>query len=461
MKFKELKIKSADDLIFGEAPNPVRTRRGLLIGGGIVYPELNFTVPESTVINRNTLSELVEMYRKIVRDALERALALESEGLVFEFETLLEMTNDPFIGTEIVRAMNEVCEEYFQKYSLRSEIRLTPNDSRDMDRPPRMRSGKYLDAMFELFEKGAEAGGDMLSIESTGGKEVCDEALMNCDIKMVLFALAVLGVRDMKFLWKRIAKIAKEKGRIAGGDTACGFANTAMVLADKNYIPKIFAAAVRMISVVRSLVAIEEGAVGPHKDCGYEGVYIKAITGIPISMEGKSAACAHLSPIGNISCACADLWSNESVQNIKLLGGMAPTVFEEILEYDTKLLNEARRSGKNTAHQLQKLLIESDVHRDPQGYVLSPEFVIKVAGEMVKYDNHYTAALKGTLKGLELCREAIKSGELKSTERENEWLERIYEELSASPEDEGKFIDEMSCFVDREKCDLAQYLNID
>ncbi|HPN84229.1 MAG TPA: methyltransferase MtaB domain-containing protein, partial [Victivallales bacterium] len=252
MKFKELVVKDANGLIFGKAPRPVKTRRGLVIGGGTVYPELNFTVPESTVISRDTLPEIVKMYKEIVSGALERALHLESNGLVLEFETLLEMTNDPFIGVEITKAMNDICEDYYQKHGLRSEIRLTPNDSRDMERPPTMRSGKYLDSMLELFDKGADAGGDLLSIESTGGKELCDDALMMCDIKMVLFALSVLGVRDMRFLWSKIAKIAKSNGKIAGGDTACGFANTAMVLADKGYIPKIFSATVRMISAVRS-----------------------------------------------------------------------------------------------------------------------------------------------------------------------------------------------------------------
>ena len=45
----------------------------------------------------------------------------------------------------------------------------------------------------------------------------------------------------------------------------------------------------------------------------------KAIAGVPISMEGRSATCAHLSPIGNIAAAAADLWSNESVQDTPLL----------------------------------------------------------------------------------------------------------------------------------------------
>jgi len=58
--------------------------------------------------------------------------------------------------------------------------------------------------------------------------------------------------------------------------SACGFANTAMVLAEKKYIPRVFAALVRVISVVRSIVAMEEGAVGPDKDCGSAGVNLVA-----------------------------------------------------------------------------------------------------------------------------------------------------------------------------------------
>jgi len=34
-------IDRPEDLIFGYAPNPIKTPRGLTIGGGIVYPELN------------------------------------------------------------------------------------------------------------------------------------------------------------------------------------------------------------------------------------------------------------------------------------------------------------------------------------------------------------------------------------------------------------------------------------
>src|SRR5208282_1224008 len=221
-----------------------------------------------------------------------------------------------------------------------------------------------MEAMLRLFEEGAEAGGEFLSIESTGGKEVHDDALLYTDAKGVVFALGVLGVRDMRFLWKQIADVARKTGVSAGGDTACGFANTAMVLAEKKYIPRVFAAFDRAVSIVRTLVAHEEGAVGPDKDCGYEGPFLKAITGIPISMEGKTSACAHMSPVGNVASAACDLWSNESVQNVKLLGGMAPTVYLEQLAYDARLMNESILQKSDAT--LQRLLVDSDIRLDPQ-----------------------------------------------------------------------------------------------
>ena len=153
-----------------------------------------------------------------------------------EFETPIEMTQHPGIGIELVNIMNDICEDYYQKHDLISEIRLTPNDIREIERPPKLRSTKLLDPMMELFEKGAEAGGNLLSIESTGGKEISDDALMMCNMKQFVFSQAVLGVRDMHMLWEKMVDVADRTGRIPGGDTACGFANTAMVLAPVNVI---------------------------------------------------------------------------------------------------------------------------------------------------------------------------------------------------------------------------------
>jgi methanol--5-hydroxybenzimidazolylcobamide Co-methyltransferase len=456
MKYKSLVITNPEDLMFGIAPHPVKTRRGLEIGGGQVYAELNFTLPIMS-INDSTLPQVYEHYREIAEGALSRALELNSKGVVLELETLLEMTKTPQIGIEIVKIMNEICEKYYQQHGLASEIRLTPNDLREFERPAKQRTSAYLEPMMELFEKGMIEGGDLLSIESTGGKEVSDEALMMCDVKGMVFALAVLGVRDMQFLWKKIVALANQHGKIAAGDSACGFANTAMVLAEKKYIPRVFAALVRVISVVRSIVAMEEGAVGPDKDCGYEGPFLKAITGIPISMEGKTAACAHLSPIGNIASACCDLWSNESVQNIKLLSGMAPTAYMEQLEYDARLMNQALIAGTVPSHILQQLLVASDVYTDPQALILSPENVIRISKELVKGDSYVANAKNGALAALDIIEEALRSGKMKLSELETSYLPILRDELNCIPENESDFVEMMLPLIDQSKFIPSEY----
>ena len=452
--YTTLAIDTAKGLRFGFAPKPVTTAHGMVIGGGIVYPELNFTLPTIT-INKSTMPEIREHYRGIVDEALTRAHELGQKGVVFEFETLMEMTLQPEIGIELTKIMADVCAEHRARTGINSAIRLTPNDVRDFERPPLLRSSKLLDSMYTLFREGALAGGDLLSIESTGGKEVHDDALMYCDIKSAIFALTVLGVRDMQYLWGNIVQIAKETGRVAGGDSACGFANTAMVLADKKYIPKVFAAIDRAVSVVRALPAYEAGAVGPSKDCAYEGPFMKAIAGVPISMEGKTAACAHLSPVGNIASAMADLWSNESVQNIKLLGGMAPTVYMEQLIYDCRLMNTSIASGSDAI--LQKLFVDSDIYTDPQALMLAPESVIAISKEIVASKNHVEAGVRAASKAIELIRDAKASGQLLLNERETDYLDQIADEVSSIPLSEGAFIDEMVPTIDTEKCILKEY----
>jgi methanol--5-hydroxybenzimidazolylcobamide Co-methyltransferase len=190
-------------------------------------------------------------------------------------------------------------------------------------------------------------------------------------------------------------------------------------------------------------VAIEEGAQGPDKDCGYEGPFLKAITGTPISMEGKTSACAHFSPLGNIAAACCDMWSNESVQNIKLLSGMAPTVYLEHLEYDTRLMNQAIKDGKGTAIKLQQLFTESDMYHDPQALILAPQHVITIAREMVKGNGYIDRAIRAGLKGLDIIEEAYKTGKMQLPEMEVIWIDSIREGLTDIPVDESKFVEQM------------------
>ena len=311
-EYGQLAISDVAGLRFGLAPKPVRCGFDLEIGAGQVFPEVNFTLPALEVCAANW-SRVIEHYEEIGRNVVARAVALKSPGIVLEFELLPAMTETPEWGAEITALLKRHLREAHEKHGLKSALRVTPTDIRDQVKPPMLRSGEPWTRLRRSFELCIAAGADILSIESVGGKELHDQGLMYGDLKAIVCALGVLAPRDMAWLWDQIVEATSAEPRaVAGGDTACGFANTAMQLAHQKMLPEVLAAVVRAMSAVRSLVAFERGARGPSKDCAYEGPVIKAITGCPISMEGKSATCAHFSPVGNIAAAMCDLWSNES-----------------------------------------------------------------------------------------------------------------------------------------------------
>jgi len=452
--FTTLAIQDPAKLLYGTAPRPLTTRKGMCIGGGLVYPELNFTLPNID-ISKTTMPAVYGHYREIITSATKRAVELECPGLVIEFEALPPMTQHPQWGVDIAKILVDGLEEAYAKHGLKSTLRMTPNDTREFERPPLMRSGDLYENMLKTFDDSARAGAELLSIESVGGKEVHDDALMAGDIAGVIFGLCVLGARDMRFLWTHIAQIAQKHHAVAAGDTACGFANTAMVLAEQKMIPRVFAATVRAVSAVRSLVAYECGAVGPGKDCGYENPILKAITGFPMAMEGKTAACAHASPVGNIAAATCDTWSNESVQNIKLLGGMAPTVSLEQLIYDCRLMNMAAKDG--AARQFQSWLVRSDAGLDPQAFVLAPTSVVRIGQAIVSAPNTYAAGKAAALAALTLLRDAHQAGELRLAENEVPWLDMLTETVTALPVSESAFIGQMLASVDTTKFRAADY----
>ncbi len=455
-EFNQPAITDADELLFGTAPKPLTTRSGIVLGGGTVYPELNFTLPP-TDLTDDTWPAVRRHYEQIAEGALRRAAELHAPGVVLEFETLPAMTERHEWAVELTAVLRDGMDEAEERYGIPTALRVTPNDNREMIRPPLMRSGPQWEAMLEAFEGCCAAGADLLSIESAGGKEVHDDALTMCDIRGVLFALCVMGVRDMRFLWETMVEVAGRHGVHPAGDTACGFGNTAMVLAEQRMIPRVFAAVVRPITAVRSLVAYECGAVGPGKDCGYENVILKALTGFPMSMEGKTAACAHLSPVGNVSAAACDLWSNESVQNVRLLGGMAPTCYMEQLIYDCRLMNRASADGPEGARRLRDWLVDSDAPHDPQALVLTPANAVAFAATIAESPDHYTAGRRVGMQAAELLRETIEAGRLKVDERELPYLARMEESLSSLPEDEESFIGQMMAEVDVSKFTPADY----
>ena len=455
-RYSALAISNTDDLIFGHAPRLIRVGNGLEIGGGTVYPEINFSLPPMEITAEN-MPDVQSQYAGMVEAVCARAVELQVPGLVVEFELLPPMTLEPDWGADITAILRVTLDKYARADGLKCALRVTPNDIRCYKRPPKLYDGEMWDRMMRSFELCAVAGADMLSIESTGGKQVCDEALLYGDLPMAVLAIGVLACRDMASVWDGIVMAAGKHGAIAASDGAGGFGNTAMMLAHQRYIPKVWAAVVRVMTVARSLVAYERGATGPAKDAAYEGPYITAITGCPISVAAAEAAVAFPTPFGNIARATADLISNESIQNVKLLGGIGPAVSVEQLAYTARMLNCASARGRPIALNMRDCLVESDARLDPQAFVLRPDVVIQIAGQIVAEPTPYRRTRRAAQAALAVLRAAHASGKVMIPETELGWLDRLSRQADQLPDEENEFIAGVTRGVDSSRVRLEDY----
>lgn len=451
-KFAQLAYGSWREVVFGRSLHPLRYGLGFEVGTGRVSPELKYWPSRKA----DEAGKVVEEFTAITKDALERAADLGMKALQMETELSHVATLDPKMARSIVEAQKELMESFHSEYGIALGYRVTVADvrwSREVSRE------EALSRMLETFEEAAEAGADVLSIESIGGKEAFDYSIVRGDLKGIALALGILAPADVEKLWREISSIAARHGALAGGDSACGFANTAMKLAGgfvNRMLPHVLAALVRAMSAPRTLKAFEAGARGPGKDCAYENVVVKMVTGYPISMEGKSAATAHSSLVGNVAAAVCDLWSNEQVENIKLFGGTGPQVCLEMLHYDCALLNAALEAGK--AEVVRDLLVESDSRRDPQALVLTPRSAWEIAKAIVAERDDYGRALAAGRRALELIEAEWKAGGLVLDERELAYLQRLKRELESLPDSADGMLELARKYEEKAKFKLSDYL---
>lgn len=179
-EFNTLAYTDLDEFIYGYAKNPVTLKNGMSLGRGSVYPEINFTLP-TMMIDEDSMPEVLNHYKEIITGVCDRARALQVPGFVAEIETLPPMTFDPRWGIEVCRTVFNIIKEYADKYNMKAAVRITPNDIREGDLDNMWRCRQW-DMMMQTFEGCAKEGADFLAVESVGGKEVHDEAVMYCDI---------------------------------------------------------------------------------------------------------------------------------------------------------------------------------------------------------------------------------------------------------------------------------------
>jgi len=432
----QMAYSSGDEMIFGTAKKPVTTKRGIVIGGGHVHPEI---VPHPRPGSEKTLKTLLREYERANGDALERMTIVGHPTLVIENEHIFQMTNNPKWGGEIAAQTAKQMDDFLEKYGLKAAYRSTIADLRKPDMHD-MRDSDYTHKVIESFKECAKYA-DIVSIESMGGKEIFDHAIIRNDIEGILFGIGVLGARDMEWMWNQIVAIAKANNCIPGGDTNCSEANTAMFMAGgmtSKDVPHVYAALSRAIAASRTLVAYECGATGPTKDCAYEDPIIKAMTGVPVSTEGKTSACAHADLCGNLIMAVCDLWSNEAVEYHDMFGGSTTAVFAEILGYDVAMLNTSIELGYQT--HMKEILVNSDRYRDCHSLILAPDNAWQIGNAIVsnRAKSYYASARAAALKAGEVI---LGDPQMKITVHESEALKNAMKVLESLPDDEGTFID--------------------
>ena len=443
-RYTTMAYDKADDMVFGFSQHPLSYGFGLKVGAGYVIPEVNYAPRPGTEKDPAKLRK--EYVDYISKDILNRFVTAGFPNVQMETEWVSQM-NQEKLCAPVVSGQKEICEKYHEEYGINCAVRQTIPDQREADEGLRPEIDKsehaYAHKFFECAEFACENGADVFSVESVGGKEFADYAVTNGDIVAFLFGVGYLGAIDMSYIWEECTNICKKHKTIPGGDTNCSGANVAMFMAGgylDNDVQRTFSAVTRAISAARTLAACEAGAVGPDKDCGYEGPIVKSITGKPAAQEGKNCQCAHCDLQGNLIAQCCDLWSNESVEYHPEFGGTSVQCWGGSLGYEASLMNTAIQLKQEKT--LRDLYMYSDRQRGPEAYILAYDHAYMIGKAIADNGNDlYMRAKVAGQTAADIIMKGYNSKELALTNKQLEVIQDIQKKLAALPDDTDKFVE--------------------
>ncbi len=443
-RYTKMAYDKADDMVFGTAKHPVSYGLGIKVGAGRVIPEVNYAPRPGTEKSIERITK--EYVDYISKDVITRALTAGFPDVQLETEWVSQMGTVKGMGASVVAGQRAITEKYHKEYGINLAVRQTIPDQREADkglRPGMDKLHAYPEKLFECAEVACENGADVFSVESVGGKEFADYAVTSGDIVAFLFGVGYLGAIDMTYIWSEFADICKKHKTIPGGDTNCSGANVAMFMAGgylDNDVQRTFSAVTRCIAASRTLAAWESGAVGPDKDCGYEGPIVKAIAGKPTAQEGKNCQCAHCDLQGNLMAQVCDLWSNESVEYHPEFGGTSVQCWLGSLGYEAALMNTSIQFGQEKT--LRDLYMYTDRTRGPEAYVLAYDHAYEIGQAIAENGNNlYLRAKAGAITGAKIIRRGYDSKELLLTAKQLDVLDDIIKKLEKLPDEEDKFVD--------------------
>ena len=434
--FTKMENASADEMVFGQTKHPVKMGLDQVMGGGEVVPNIKVAPAEGS---EESIDGLEATSKNIAFAACDRAAAIGLPAIQIEMEHVQQQSISKEASARCTAVTFEELEKLHDKFGTKVSMMSTVADMREEENG--LRGSEFDVAMDESFEACAQNGASMLCIETVGGKVVSDYGISRGDARAILYGIGVLGSIDMEYMWTKIVDIAKRNNVVPGGDTDCAQANTAMFLAggltSKN-VSHTIAAVARSIAGARSLVAIECGAQGPTKDCGYENPIVKSIASVPICAEGKNATCAHSDLMGNLACAVVDCWSNESVYNREEMGGPTPGVWLQSLGYECALMNTATKINKEK--DLRDIYTLADKYRDPQALILAYDNAYRIGEAIVaEGEDIYLRSRAAALEGIIIINEAVDEKRMFLTRFERDSLDSAQKTIEQLPEDKDKF----------------------
>ena len=220
-------------------------------------------------------------------------------------------------------------------------------------------------------------------------------------------------------------------------------------------VQRTFSAVTRAISAARTLCAWECGALGPDKDCGYEGPIVKAIAGKPTTQEGKNCQCAHCDLQGNLIAQCCDLWSNESVEYHPEFGGTSVQCWFGSIGYEAALMNTAIQLKQEKT--LRDLYMYADRYRGPEAYILAYDHAWEIGKAIAENGNDlYLRSKAAGIKAAEILLKGYESKELQLTVKQLETLQDIHKKLTALPNETDKFVE----WASKEYKDIVPNFNL-
>jgi methanol---5-hydroxybenzimidazolylcobamide Co-methyltransferase len=100
---------------------------------------------------------------------------------------------------------------------------------------------------------------------------------------------------------------------------------------------------------------------------------------------------------------------------------------------------------------------ESDAGLDPQAYVLRPDVVLDLAGQIIAEPTPYLRTRRAAQAVLAKLGQAAAAGAFSLSRLETRWLARLTAQADELPENEDELIAEMVGKVDKSKVRLEEY----